>query len=222
MSRHLAIHQRAACRISCEQHTTCMYYQFAAANCYICIQDPIQYTSASLIPVQTAVPQETSLKIGVEDFFTNTTCKGYVYRNGDLEDYRYDYYTDRVTDIQFCASLFYEYGVNSDLDQITAGFQLYLNGISQPQHGCYISTYPFDLVSFPSDEVVLMVGLYMGYSGYLYGLRAIEFHTNKGMYGPVGSIGTSTFYAETGYNFVGFSGWAGVLVDQVGVNWQYC
>ena len=206
---------------ACERLDSCVYLQYDASTCYLCIKNAADVTNDGSLTSTTAQQVETHVKLGIENvIFTSQSCEGplaYAFPgnfNGKTNQ------GQRVTGMEFCGDTF------GNFDDKISGFKLKFDGTTQQiQVGCYNPIWDqFPDFEIADNEVVLQVDTCFGsVSGYNI-LNTITIHTNLRQFGPHGTAaaGGCVTYSNSGYELIGFYGRAGAAVDDIGSYFSRC
>ena len=211
------------CLEACERLDSCVYLQYDASTCYLCIKNAADVTGEGGLTTTSVQQVETHVKLGVEDvIFTSQSCEGPLAPPEDTRSVNFDSRTtggQRLTDIAFCGSPFGQYS-----DKIS-GFQFKFDGIEQPRVSCGSNPIwgQFPNFTIAENEVVLQVDTcFATVSGYNI-MNTITIHTNLRHFGPYGTdAGGCVTYSNTGYELVGFFGKAGAGMTDFGSIFSRC
>ena len=217
MTSFLSMHREKVCSLYCVEYNSCLYYSYSDVDelCFLCIynDDDVFQNSLRLDAVDENRENDViQLRSDVSSIMTQTPCHHDAYgRPGAV---RFNYTQPRVTRIDLCTSSFYTDSVCGA--QVVSGFRLYVNGVGQERWGScenyYQNDVGFDLFD---GEVLLHVKLH--FPSLCFGFR---FYTNWRSFGSFNPSCSSVEVEFSGYNFLGFHGWAVVGLDQLGANFE--
>ena len=220
--------RQVKCKNRCIAVESCVFYQYEADTCYLCIHDAADAAAENHLTSSTAPAQaaRTHVKQDIADvIFTSTQpCHGPLLTPGALDPNFYRISTGSlITRLRFCG-----YGGFSD---VVGGFYATFDGIEQQVAGCNFSpgdeyltndNYPEFLLM--DHEVVLNVEVcYAMLHGHNV-LNTLTLHTNLRQFGPHGTLhgGSCERYALAGYGLMGLYGWAGHAMNSLGPVFSRC
>ena len=194
--------------LTCYEYNSCIYYLYSSNQCSLCIHDDDDLFTSGELQSGSEFRDNVYVKYDPRLAFRNEFCSTmYPYlRTGEI---RFNYTVGSITQIDVCYDFHY---------QQHSGFSLYSNGLWLGEHGsCVHNTGTITTWLFDPDEIILSVTYY-----FTSGMWSdIVIYTNRNGYGPVAG-GSGVIYTDTGYNLLGFVGWAGVYTDNIGSNFERC
>ena len=209
-------HHDTACMLTCYEYNSCIYYSYSSDQCSLCIHDDDDLFTSGELQIGTDFQYSIHLKQDASLAFRNEFCS--VVHPEVPDEIRFNHTEGSITEVDVCySSLYGRY----------SGLTLYSNGLWLGDYGaCAYHKDHYHTVTWLLDpgEMILRVVYYFGvvsdWDG-TYILRDLELHTDRSTYGPASGDGGEVF-EDKGYNFLGFVGWGGHLVNRVGSNFQRC
>ena len=196
--------------LTCYEYNSCIYYLYSFPYCGLCIHDDDDLFTSGELQHTGEFFSRINVKYDPRLAFRSELCST-MYPYVRTDEIRFNYTAGSITQIDICYSTHPTY-------QRYLGFSMYSNGLRLGSHGsCVFNTGDIVTWLFDTDEIILSVKYYFA-SGFL---SDIVIDTNKDDYGPVNG-GFGDIQTDTGYNLLGFVGWAGEITDNIGSNFERC
>ena len=202
--------------LTCYEYNSCIYYSYSSDQCSLCIHDDDDLFTSGELQNGTEFTDNVYVKNDSNLAFRRLSC-GTMHPTVAPE-VRFNYTVGSITRIDVCLSTW--------MSAVYTGFALYSSGALVGSHGSCL--YEVGVASswlFDANEIILRVEYYFrigvapGYAGYV--LTDVAMYTNKATYGPLHG-GSGDVYTDSGYNLLGFVGWAGWATDNIGSNFERC
>ena len=209
------------CLETCERLGSCVYRQYDAGTCYLCIKNAADVTSEGGLTSTTVQQVETHVKLGVEDvIFTSQSCEGPL-ANDQVTNFRRTTTTgQRLTGVEFCSEAWRDFGNK------ICGFHVSFSGIEQERVGCAYNPIwgQFPDFEIADNEVVLQVNTCFALVNDIMIVNTMTIHTNLRHFGPYGTAaaGGCVTHSNTGFELVGFYGKAVAGIDNFGSIFSRC
>ena len=208
------------CKYRCDAVASCVFYQYEADTCYLCIHDAADAAAEDQLTSSTAPAQavRTHVKQDIADvIFTSTqSCHGPMLPpTATSQNYNQTSTSGPITRMRFCST--------DHFNNVVAGFYATYGGVQQPRVGCalvhagtvvYHDAYSeFQLADY---EVVLHISACFSLIQGFTIVNTLTIVTNLRQIGPYGTDhGNCVSYSQSGYELVGIYGVAGWALDSI-------
>ena len=216
------------CKRRCRAVESCVFLQYEADTCYLCIHDAADAAGENYLTSSAAPPQavRTHVKLGIADvIFTSTQpCHLPVDPPGvsSIDYYRIST-SGPITRMRFCWF--------STFNNIVGGFYATFDGAEQPLAGCNEDAWTgvlrndnaYPTFELANHEVVLhIIACFAPVQGYTV-VNTLTIVTNLRQVGPHGTDrGNCVSYHQSGYNLMGLYGKSGWGLSGLGSVFERC